>query len=220
MQMRGRLVCVGAIRGQFLARSLEWSAPVSSKSFYGELSQLPRGIARDHGIRRHVGHDDRAASHDAALPDRDARHDDGSFADPNVVFDDDGFHFVARRGSTGHSRRGIRRVARRIKDPDIFCNFAVASNRNLFPNRETTVVSNSGVVTNEKCRVRGEASGKGKTALAVDQNIVSDDNFTAALYPMKINASMQISAITGTVRLEERFTEQDSDNEKVNRTQR
>lgn len=94
----------------------------------------------------------------------------------------------------------------RIKEPNLPGYSAVPSNGNLLPDRKTTRVTDSAVISNNQCRLVGEASRKRKTALTVYQNVVSNDQITAALYPMKKNAGMQAPAVLGAVRFEERFT--------------
>ena len=108
-------------------------------------------------------------------------------------------------------------MAGRIKNPHILGNFAVLPDRDLLAYRETAIVPDSGVVTDDQCGMRVEACGKEKAALPVDHNVVSDNQFPSALNPMKVDARVQVAAITRTVGLEERLAEKHSDNEIVSR---
>jgi hypothetical protein len=187
------------------------------RTLFNELSQLSRRIPSNNRIRWHVHHHDSASCHDAALADRDARHDNGSLADPNIVFDCDWFNLFARDGRTGQSRNGICRMAGRIKNPHILGNLAVLPDRDLLTYRETAIVPDSGVIADDQCGMRVEACSKEKTALPVDHNVVSDNQFSSALNPMKVDARVQVSTVTRTVCLEERLAEKHSDNEIVSR---
>jgi len=67
-------------------------------------------------------------------------------------------------------------------------------------------VAYPGVISDDQGWLAGEASRKGKTALSIYEHIVSDDQLTPALYPMKENAGMNSPPIFAAVSLKERFT--------------
>jgi len=184
-----------------------------------KLSNLPRWITRNHGIRWHVRHYHRSSYDYAALSDADSFHDDGSPADPNVIFDYDGYDIIVRRRGTGQASNGICGVPWRIKDPHVVRNSALPSNDNLLPNRKVASVADSCVISDDQCWLVGEAGRKGKSAFSVYPNIISDDQLASAHYPMKGSACMHTPAVFGAVRLEEGFAYEDSDNKFVSRAQ-
>src|SRR6476660_8447613 len=100
-----------------------------------KLFKLPRRITGDHGIRWHVHHHHRSSRHYAALPDGDARHDDGSLANPNVILDYYWHNLVIRRRGTSQACDGVRGVTWRIKNPHLSGNSAVPANHNFLPDR-------------------------------------------------------------------------------------
>jgi len=101
----------------------------------GKLCKLPRWITGNHYVWRHVHHDDGASRHYTALSYGDARHNDSSFADPNVIFDYHRPDFFVRGRRTGHARYGIQWMPGRIENHHLPGNSTVPANDNFLRDR-------------------------------------------------------------------------------------
>jgi hypothetical protein len=109
-------------------------------------------------------------------------------------------------------------MSRSIKDQHLAGNSAVPSDRDSLPDREPACMTDSGVITDHQGWAIGEAGTKQKRAFAIYQNIITDYELAAALYPMQENSSVQVSTIASAVSFEQRFADKHPDHKVIGRT--
>jgi len=84
---------------------------------------------------------------------------------------------------------------------DVSTHHDVVANRDLAPYGEGTIVANSDVIADSKCRLVCVTDGKDKAALPVNVDVISDYQATTPHDPMNERSGMHITSVFGAVRL-------------------
>lgn len=132
-----------------------------------------------------------ASRNDAAFTDPNAWENDASQTDPHTVSDDHGTHVIRIWREPRPSRLRIGRMAVGVHNDSAAGQVTIAPQRDALANSEVTVVADFGTVTNFQQRVVGKPHRKGDRDLAIQCDVVAENNVPFTLDPVNVAIGVQ-----------------------------
>lgn len=131
-------------------------------------------------------------------------------ADPHVVSDRNRPDFCFRRSAIFEPRLRIRWMSVRIEHPDASRDSAPPPDCNALADGERAVVPDARSTAYGQRWPLGVSRGEREAALAVDEDIVTNDQIAATLHPVHEDVGAQPAAVAPAVRLEQRLRDEHS----------
>ena len=152
---------------------------------------------------------DRARRNDAALADLYAGEDDASQAYPHAVFNHGRPDIVRIRRSARPSELGIAGMTVGIHQNSAAGEIAISADGDFLADSELAAMPDLSAVTDFKERPVGEPGGKRDRDLAIESDVVAQNDITRALHIMHVAIGSQIPPVFRAIGLEQGRTNED-----------